>query len=344
MPECDILIVGQGLAGTVLCEAFLQSGSSVHVVDQGFDSASSVVAAGMYNPVVFKRLNKGWMADELLPAAVSLYTEMERKLDLSLVRSYSILKFFPNDDYRKLWEEAILKGNQYICTPGDEYNNPLIRNDFGFGRVTQCGRVVLKDMLSSYRTYLNSIGAITEEPFDFDALDIEAGTYKGLKFGKVIFCQGHAGVNNPYFADLPLQKTKGELLKIRAKEINSEDLLNKGFFLVPLGNDEYLVGSTYDWQDKTTEPTVEGKRKILEKLERLYTGPYEVIDHTAGLRPTVKDRRPLIGLRGKNRQFGIFNGLGTKGVLLTPYFARQFVEHVKVGATLNPEVDISRFN
>jgi glycine/D-amino acid oxidase-like deaminating enzyme len=341
--ETDVLIIGQGLAGTVLGETFVQRGKSVFFIDQGHEGASSMVAAGMMNPMVFKRINKSWKVDDLLPTAVSFYKTLEQKIGQNMFCEYNILKFFANEAYKNAWNSKV-DDNKYINKAEEQYPNKLISNDYGFGRVTNCSRVVLSSMLTTYRDQLRSENALLEETFEPKHLNIEKGHYKDIKFSWVVLCLGHTGAVCELFGWLPLRKTKGELLKIKAVQMKSDDLLNKGFFVVPVGNDEYVVGSTYDWNDKTTNPTQQGKNQIEEKLSKLYAGSYEIIEHTAGLRPTVIDRRPLIGLHPRHKNLGIFNGLGTKGVLIAPYFASQFADQLLTGAKLNAEVDIKRFN
>ena len=341
--ETDILIVGQGIAGTVLGETFIREGKSVLFIDQGHEQASSKVAAGMINPMAFKRIKKSWMADELLPVAKSFYEYLEKKLGQNFFLTHEILKFCGSDEYRKFWDQKSLD-NEYIEPAREIHRNKLLENDFGFGRVTNCSRVVLTNVLKWYREYLIEHKMIIEDQFDSNKLNLSENTYDQIRFDQIILCQGHLGVSSEWFDWLPLQKTKGELLRIRAEKIDSDELLNRGFFIMPAGNDEYLVGSTYDWTDHTLAPTADGKKKIEDKLASFYKGPYSIIDHTAGLRPTVADRRPLIGVHPDYRTLGIFNGLGTKGVMLAPYFAKQFVGHILYGGQLNPKVDIKRFN
>lgn len=339
----DVLIIGQGIAGTVLGETFFQKGKTVLFIDQGHQKSSSIIASGMYNPVGFKRINKTWMIEELLPFSENFYQQLNKKLGHDFIHTYEILKFFANEAYRTAWDNAA-ENNGYMSKSEINYSNPLVKNEFGFGRVVNCGRLELKIMLKQYRSYLQTKRAILHESYNPDLLDIKAGKYRDINFKHLIFCQGHEGAENKYFNNLPLQKTKGELLRIKAVDLQSFDLLNKGFFVVPVGNDEYVVGSTYSWTDSTPHPTKEGKNQILEKLKKLYKGSFDVIEHSAGIRPTLPDRKPLIGLHPEHKNLGIFNGLGSKGVLIAPFFSNHFAEHLLHKRPLNPEVDINRFN
>ncbi len=339
----DVLIVGQGIAGTVLGETLVQKGQKVRYIDQGHQKSSSIIAAGMYNPMGFKRVNKTWMIDDLLPFSQNFYQQLSEKLAQNFIRTYDILKFFATESYKEMWDKSA-EHIEYISTSEITHSNELINNDFGYGRVVNCGRLELKRMLVQYRQHLIAHNNLQEEAFTKNLLDIEAGSYGDTQFNYLIFCQGHEGCENTYFNHLPLQKTKGELLRIKSRNLKSANLLNRGFFIVPVGNDQYDVGSTYNWADQTIKPTADGRDQILSKLRKLYKGTFEVVEHRAGLRPTVVDRRPLIGMHPVHNKLGIFNGLGSKGVLLAPFFANQFAEHLLQKRSLNPEVDINRFN
>ena len=78
--KTDYIIVGQGLAGSILALTLLKKGKSVVVIDNATQNTASKIAAGLYNPVVFKRLVKSWLADDLLPYMDEFYPEMEKLL------------------------------------------------------------------------------------------------------------------------------------------------------------------------------------------------------------------------------------------------------------------------
>ena len=137
--------------------------------------------------------------------------------------------------------------------------------------------------------------------------------------------------------------TKGEILLVRIKDFDSQKVINKGVFILPIGNNLYKVGATYEWKDLSETPTEKGKLELLEKLKLVLKVPFELIEHRSGIRPTVKDRRPLIGIHPEHPQLGIFNGMGTKAVLLAPYFAQEFAGFLDGKNALNKEVSIHRF-
>lgn len=112
---------------------------------------------------------------------------------------------------------------------------------------------------------------------------------------------------------------------------------------MPLGNQLFKVGATYEWDQLNDIPSEEGKFELTKKLNSIISSPYNIVSHDAGVRPSVIDRRPVIGAHPKHNNIYVFNGLGTKAVMLAPYFAKQFVNYLQNNTPLDKEVDINRF-
>ena len=108
-------------------------------------------------------------------------------------------------------------------------------------------------------------------------------------------------------------------------------------------NDRYLVGATYKWKDKTNLPTEESKNELLEKLTTFLKCDFEVVDHVAGIRPTVVDRRPLVGRHPEHKNLYVLNGFGSRGVMIGPYASKQLFDYIEKESELDPEMDIQRF-
>ncbi|MFK7904191.1 MAG: NAD(P)/FAD-dependent oxidoreductase, partial [Chitinophagales bacterium] len=171
-------------------------------------------------------------------------------------------------------------------------------------------------------------------------------SWKGIEAKKIIFCEGHQTRFNPYFDWLPFVPAKGELLIIEAKGLDleaTERIAKNKITLLPLGNDRYWVGSTYEWKKLDEVPTQKYREELSSQLENTINVPYQIIVHQAGIRPSAKDRRPFVGLHPKYPNMGVFNGLGTKGVSLSPYFAHHFAAHLEEGEELEKVVDIRRY-
>jgi glycine/D-amino acid oxidase-like deaminating enzyme len=185
-----------------------------------------------------------------------------------------------------------------------------------------------------------------EEHFEIAALRSEADfvSYKDLRAHSIIFCEGAAAGQNPYFKNLPFVPAKGECLILHIPDFYSDKIINGEVFIMPWNKpDEYYCGSTHDWYFDDALPSEKGRRELLGGLQVILKSRYKILEHHAAIRPTVKDRRPFIGFTKLNSRVGIFNGMGTKGISLTPYFARHFVGHLTTGEPLMNEVDINRF-
>jgi glycine/D-amino acid oxidase-like deaminating enzyme len=217
--------------------------------------------------------------------------------------------------------------------------------DFGYGKLLNTGRIDTKSLLKDYRDYLSQRNLIRNESFQYSELKItENGVaYKGLIASKIVFCEGFGLKNNPYFNDLPMQEAKGELITIHAPNLNIDFMIKSAVFVLPLGNNNYKVGATFNWKDKTQLPTEEGKNELLTKLKSVIDVPFEIVEHIAGIRPTVKDRRPLAGKHPKHQNLAILNGLGTRGVMIAPTVAKALYDYLENGIALDNEISIARF-
>jgi glycine/D-amino acid oxidase-like deaminating enzyme len=159
---------------------------------------------------------------------------------------------------------------------------------------------------------------------------------------KIIFCEGYQSIHNPYFDWLPFKLTKGEVLTVNFKNLKIDHAINKGAFVLPYDGN-YKLGATYNWDEIDNNPTAEGKEQLLKRAARFINDEVIVLEHKAGVRPTVSDRRPLLGIHPEHSQMAVFNGMGTKGVMLAPYFANKMVDLILKNEALPSEVNINRF-
>lgn len=340
----DYLIIGQGIAGTLLTHELLKRGKKIAVVDNHHHSSSSMVAAGLFNPVVFKRFVKSWMADKLLPAADEAYTTLEKELNASFYHQKNIYKIFASADEKKLWEKK-REEIAYMLPAAGEYLPDIINNLHGGGEVRGAGNLNIQLFLQLFRKFLDERNLLINEKMNCNELEIEKDkiVWKEIKASKIIFCEGHSATQNPFFNWLPFKLTKGELLTIEAQSLPADKIINKGAFLLPLHNSTFKAGATYEWDDLTETPTGKGKAELSEKIGLILKTPFCITGHTAGIRPTVNDRRPIIGLHPIHKNIAIFNGMGTKGVMLAPYFAKQLCRFLDGEEELHAEADIARF-
>ncbi len=345
----DFIIVGQGIAGSVLAQTLILKGKKVLVIDDQKLSQTSRIAAGLYNPVVFKRLVKSWLADELISCMDQFYPEAESILKGSFYFKKRIIKLFTEENEKALWIKKQSEEVGKYLSPDifEEFLPELLMDTLGASEVIHAGNIDAKVYLELFRNYLKEKNVLLEEEFDSLQFSIAEKTvrYKSTTAHKIIFCEGHKSVSNPYFSYLPFKLTKGEILTVRIPALGNQDaVINKGVFILPLGDQLYKVGATYEWNELTENTTEKGRAELVHKLEKVLRVPFEVRDHQAGIRPTVSDRRPLIGLHPDHPQIGIFNGMGTKGMMLAPYFAEQFARFLEKGTPIHPEADIARFS
>jgi glycine/D-amino acid oxidase-like deaminating enzyme len=344
--DYDVLVVGCSLAGIAYCDILEQNDLSFKVFDDN-SQQSSKVAAGLYNPVILKRFSKVWEVKSQLDIALPFYERIEHTLSKTFDYKTPIYRLFHSVEEQNLWFEASDKPDlaPYMSLNLLNNSNANINAPFGFGKVNQCGRLDTDYFIKLYREYLNEKELFINERFDYSSVEITSNgiNYKGVSAKKIVFCEGYGVLQNPFFNYLPLNGTKGELITIHAPDLKLNQIIKSAVFVIPLGDDLYSVGSTYAWDDKTGLPT-EGAREELEsKLKRFIKCDYKVVKHVAGIRPTVKDRRPLVGQHPKHEHLYILNGLGTRGVLIGPYVALHLFNAIYKNIPLESELSIGRF-
>ncbi|MCZ4410415.1 FAD-dependent oxidoreductase [Cryomorphaceae bacterium 1068] len=343
-----IAILGQGIAGTALALRLLEKGIDFVVFDDGYKSSSSMVAAGLWNPIVFRRINKSWMADEFISELESFYPRMESLLEVNFYKPRPVWRIHGSKQERDKWfEKNDLPGFiPYLFNPPPKLEELFGRiPEFGEGEVRHAGYLDIPVFLTASRRYIAEKGCFQDVSLSIspsikelkDALD------RPVDFTKVIDCRGNRSSMSDWWSYLPFGLTKGEVLTLKCPGLKLEQTFNAGFFVLPLGNELYRVGATFSWKDKTPDPTEAGKKELLDKFETYFTCAYEIIDHKAGIRPTVQDRRPLIGEHPKEENLYLFNGLGTKGVMLAPFLSAHFVDFLFGDVTLSSEINIERF-
>ena len=341
----DFLIVGNGLAGISFAEIALQNNKSVFVFDNN-SQPSSRVAGGLYNPVVLKRFSEVWKAKEQIDFAFPLYHNIQSKLDVVFDFEMPILRKLFSIEEQNNWFQAADKPNLAPFLDSKLVTNSYesIASPFHYGKVNHTGYLEISILIGAYSNYLKSLNSFSDDAFVYDEIEFLDGfiQYKKIKARHIIFAEGFGLHANPYFNDLPLDGTKGELLIIKAPKLQLDVVVKSSVFILPIGNDLYKVGATYDWSDKTNKPTEAGKQELVEKLSELISCDFEIIKHFAGVRPTVKDRRPLVGTHPIHSQLHVLNGLGTRGVMLGPYLANQLFQHIENSIPLEKEIDITR--
>ena len=347
MKNVDYIVVGSGLAGILFAEVLIRHNKSFLVIDNA-SQQSSVVAGGLYNPVVLKRFTGVWKSKEQLDIAIPIYKNLETLLKVKLDYKTPVRRLFNAIEEQNNWFIASDKPNlkTFLSDTIIPNNNQSIDAKFGFGEVLQTGRIDTKILVDRFREFLLEKNQWMNESFDYSQLKDNDGIihYKNIEASNIVFAEGFGLKQNPFFNHLPLNGTKGELLTIHAPDLNIDYVLKSSVFLIPLGDHLYRVGATYEWEDKTNDITQKGKDELVGKLKKFLKCDFEVVEQVAGMRPTVIDRRPLVGRHSVHKNFYVLNGLGTRGVMIAPYVADKLYNFIENSVNLDDEINIERFN
>jgi glycine oxidase len=343
----DYIIVGQGLAGSSLAMRLMERGKRVIVFDEPTKNHCSRVAAGLFNPITGMGIVKTWMAEEIFSSLHQFYAAAQSSLNETF--------FFPQLLYRPF--TSVEEQNNWMAKSADRANKDFLENifiashwgdhlhdPFGGILVKQAGFLDVSTFLFAVRQKLVASELYLGKNFDWGevAFDGDSVRYKEIEASKVISCSGAEGLS-PFFDWLPIRKLKGETITIKLAD-EPRAIYNKGIYVVPTSiRGVYKVGSTYNLKDATPSITELGRQELEEKLSAILKMPFEVVDQQWGIRPTTVDRKPILGAHPKHPNLIIFNGLGTKGVSLAPYFSGHLADWLVGHGELLPEVNITRF-
>ena len=345
--EVDVLIIGQGICGTMLSWFLHKEGKSYYVIDEAVSLSASKVSAGIINPVTGRRYVTAWMVDDLLPFALSTYKELGEYLSIPLIYPYSLIDFFPTPQMRNTFVDRISENDTYLhAFPDQNKFNPDFSYDFGCGEISPAYSVDMQKLLPAWQRELVVRNSLAAERFVQEDLQVEKDgiRYRQVSAKKIVFCDGVSSTVNPWFSLLPFSASKGEALIIECEGLNREHIFKKGMLLVPLPEAPlYWLGSNYQWEFDSDKPTEKFFNASTEMLRHWLKKPFKVIEHKAGVRPSTLERRPFVGFHPQAPSVGILNGMGTKGVSLAPFFAHQMVQHLVYDFPIAPEADVHRF-
>lgn len=340
-----IIIVGAGIAGLSIAKRLEEENISYLIIDSG-ENHSSKIAAGIINPVVFRRMALSWRIHDFLPVAKDFYRQLEKEFTANFFYQIPIRRAFAHQQEVDLWEKKLSDStyDNFLKPITDEdLNNQTISHSCGTGIVKESYWIDTKLLLEKWQAKLIQEGKLLQEKFDYTKIDLGNCLYKDIAFDKLVFCEGYHGLENPYFNYLPLQATKGELLTVKNDFLPENESYNYKCFVLPTGNKTFKVGATYTWNSPNIDLTEAAKTELETHFKNLISSPYSILKHEAGVRPTVLDRRPLLGVHPQHKNLYIYNGLGAKGYLITPKLSQELVSFIQGKEELDKEVDIKRY-
>lgn len=337
----DVIVRGHGLAGAVLVHHLHESGLSCHVFDRQQPGKASTAAAGVVNPISLRRDIPTWRAHEMLDHAHRAYTRLQQDLGTALWQPIDLIKVFPTPAEADQWNRARAKvgSDQFLA---DRTTAELAENSIpaphGYGIVQGCAWLDIRQMVELQRKKLIAAGMLSDQLITEEQIILKNG---GVTIGEIsarwiIHCNG------PFPALKGLVPVKGEVLTVRIPTANIRSIIHRGIFILPIGGDLYRIGSTYQWNDVWSGPSAHGCEYLLERARAILPHRIDVVEHHAGVRPTTKDRRPLLGKL--NAHQAVFNGLGSRGAMIAPWCAQHLIEHLFDERPIDPEVDLARFS
>ena len=327
----DYLIIGQGLAGSLLAWELIQRGCKVVIVDNGRENASQV-AAGLINPVTGMRFVKSVEVDNLLPTAKQYYSHLAAIFQQAFYIEKPMLRLFRSDKelthcLKRLNDPDYHDYLGAITSPDHAIKNLIA--PFGFLEQKQTGYLLTRPLLTCLKAFFIANGIYRQADIDYQDIQLQPSLrWQDISPKQIIFCEGHHATHNPWFSWLPFQLVKGEILTLEHQSQLPDKILNFGDWLIPLNNCHIRVGATFDRENLNTLPTERGKEELLKTLKSVSVDLAQatVLNHQANIRPCTLDKQPFIGRHPQHPQLAIFNGFGAKGSLQIPRLCQHFAD------------------
>ena len=322
----DILIVGQGIAGSMLAWECERAGFSFEVVDEGDGSCASRVSAGMINPVTGKRFVKSASFEGRRLLAREAYESLSAELGIPLWRDMRVRRLFRDDQERGNFEAKLARGDF-----GDSVRE---WDELGFW-CEGAACVDTRHLLPALRARLAAQGRFRRERAEITA--------SVSRHALVVDCTGRHIQRNPLFSWVPWRLTKGELLTVCADGLRGNVIINNGQWVLPIGEGRACVGATHEPNFTSEEPSQSARSTLEAAAGLLIKAHFAVTGHESGVRVGTLDKEPVSGRHPRWPALGMLSGLGNKGILSAPTLARQWMNHMSEGVPFEPSLAAERF-
>lgn len=347
-PLAPRLIIGQGLAGTAVAWHLWARGVPFLIVDRDEPVTSSKVAAGLLTPITGMRLTLNEEYGLRLAEAVPFYRHKERLLGCRFLHARPVVRLFKNAEEPGRWAKRMLEPAVRPFAQAHP-RQPLLNAEVfdaphGGFQMKHAGYLDTAAYLAASRAFFAKLGAWQSADIGTEALSVtaEAVVWEGRAFSEVIFCQGWEAGRHPWFDWVPFAPARGTILTARADLQGERRIVNCGCWVVDRGDGLLRIGSTYEL--KFSDPHASDPAKLAElhaQIRRLLKVPVEILDQQTAVRPTITQQRTLIGRHPARPRVAFLNGLGSKGTLLSPHFARRLVEHLLDGTAIPAGMDVA---
>ncbi|MDH6252644.1 glycine/D-amino acid oxidase-like deaminating enzyme [Chryseobacterium sp. H1D6B] len=343
MKNIDYIIVGDGYAALFFAHQLIKNNKSFAIFSEGRKSASQV-SAGIINPVVLKKFTTFWMAQEQINFLKDTLKEIEVYSGGSYLIDAPIHRIFHDENEQKLWLKKSETEELSSFLNKNFQSLDKVLNPFNTGKVNQSARLDVNGFFTDLFTYYEKKSQLVKEKFDYSKLNTSESIYKNINYKNIVFCEGMGVKENPFFADIPVIPNKGHHIKVQLSEPVPENItIKKKHFLFPTHNGLYFYGGTYDREQLHHYVDDSAVEQLVNGLSNFYPSDFEIKEVNFGFRPTVKDRRPIVGRHPQNKNLYVFNGLGARGILNGCFFSKSLYDFIEENIPLPIEVDLDRF-
>jgi glycine/D-amino acid oxidase-like deaminating enzyme len=325
----DFLVVGQGIAGTLISHELLLRGKTVMVLDQINHQSASRVAGAVLNPAVLKGRSRD-MNNAAVDTAVEVYGNLSALIREDIVTKKEMVVFPANTGEEEGYRKRIGEKNFRALAEDDDQLKILFDGAYEPVTVSPVWQVDAPMLLDKWKEYLFSKGSYRGEKFVVEncRFDNPGINYSGISAEKIIFCEGVDAVKNPMFDTYPFVANRGDVLLLDIPGLPPEKIYHRKFRLIPRGQSLFWFGSNYNWKFNNLLPDENWRSLAESELRNWIRIPFTVISHSAAERPTTAGQIPFCQMHENNPAVIIFNGLGTKGFTNGPMLARQLAEMI----------------
>ncbi len=321
----------------------ISRGYRVAVLDPGLSETASKKAAGLYNPITGRKMVKTWMARALFDFLEDYYPKLEQQLGAKFFHPMPIYRPFQEMEEQNDWlirDDTYARYIRKIHISSRELAG--IIDPIGGLELQGCGWVDVPHLVTAVRNWMLERNLLHVMQLNFESIDWSNGqvAIEGMRASRILFCEGPRVVENPLWQGLRWRPVRGDILHVSG-DFPTSFILNRNVFVVPRDG-TFWVGSTYDHERLTYEPQSSGLEELSQRIQKIYSGSFVSTGAHAGVRPATYDRKPFIGWHQDYNQAGIFNGFGSKGVSLVPYFANLFIDSIEGKQAIIPEVNVNR--
>ncbi len=342
--QVDFLIIGQGLAGSLLARALKHRGQKVMVVDDGWKSSSSQVAAGLMTPLTGRRFT-------LTPEYPELFQRAQKILSsLNVFRSIEVYRIFVDAQQR---EQGLKRSQSDTCRPfikkiSDQAGELDSRLTDEWGGALMSGAWVdLPKLLHDSRIELQAENAWRQATFDPGDVQITSDfiQWRDVTARGLIYCDGYKSSQRGPFTYLPWKPAKGEAITFQSPVLQTSFVLNREGWALPIGKGRWRAGTNWEWTQLDENPSSMQKEKLIRRFIGYFREPImlEVTEHVAGVRPCTSDSYPMIGTHPSLPRVHLFNGMGPRGTVWAPTLAEEMADYLVKQSPLRAQCDLRRF-